>query len=157
MKKVTVYTDGSALGNPGPGGYGAVLIYGKHRKELSSGFQHTTNNRMEIMAAIAALRAMNEPCAPTIHSDSQYVVNAMSKGWVEGWKKRGWKRKDGPLKNADLWQELHDLAKVHEVTWQWVKGHAGNPLNERCDQLAVGAAKSKNLAEDVGFSASGEA
>ncbi|MEM1295413.1 MAG: ribonuclease HI, partial [Verrucomicrobiota bacterium] len=150
-------TDGSALGNPGPGGYGAVLIYGKHRKELSAGFRHTTNNRMEIMAAIAALKALTEPCAPVIHSDSQYVVNAMSKGWVQGWKKRGWKRKDGPLKNADLWEELYGLSSSHEVSWKWVKGHAGNPLNERCDQLAVGAAKSKKLVEDAGFSDSGEA
>ncbi len=151
MKHVILYTDGSALGNPGPGGYGALLIYGKHRKEVSAGFECTTNNRMEIWAAIAGLEALKEPCAVTIHSDSKYVVNAMGQGWVDGWRNRGWKRKKGPLKNGDLWRRLYDLAQTHEITWKWVKGHAGDPHNERCDRLAVGAAKSRDLAVDQGF------
>ncbi len=156
MKQVELYTDGSALGNPGPGGYGAVLLFNEFRKELSAGFQRTTNNRMEIMAAIAGLKALKEPCAVTVYSDSKYVVNAMDQGWVQGWRKRGWKRKDGPLKNADLWQEIYALAETHEVTWKWVKGHAGNPLNERCDELAVSAAKSDDLAPDSGFEPEGD-
>jgi ribonuclease HI len=152
MPPVTIYTDGSSLGNPGPGGYGAILISGQRQRELSEGFTLTTNNRMEIMAALAALQALKRPCEVTLHSDSQYLVNAMTMGWLKSWKKNGWRRKADTLKNADLWQQL-DLAIVpHQITWRWVKGHAGNRLNERCDQLATTAAKdSSRHRPDPGF------
>lgn len=152
MKQVKIYTDGSSRGNPGPGGFGTVLIHGRSQKELSGGFERTTNNRMEILAAIAGLEALREPCEITIYSDSQYLIQAMSKGWIQGWRKNGWKRKQNALlKNADLWQRIWKAAEPHEVVWKWVRGHAGNKFNEICDQLAVAAATSKKLQVDEGF------
>ena len=140
--KVIIYTDGSARSNPGRGGYGAVLKYtnpaGKtFTSELSRGYAKTTNNRMELMAVIVALEALNRPCDVEVHSDSQYVVNAFNKHWIDGWKKRGWKRRDGELKNAEMWQELDGLLQKHRVTAVWVRGHADNEWNNRCDALAV--------------------
>jgi ribonuclease HI len=152
MQSVTIYTDGSSRGNPGPGGYGAVLIAGSHKKELSGGFAKTTNNRMELMAAIVALEALKCPCAVELISDSKYVIDAMRLGWIHGWKKKGWSR--GPnkaLKNAGLWQRLEKAAEPHQMTWTWVKGHAGNPMNERCDELAFGCAEGESLPDDEGF------
>ncbi len=150
--KVTIYSDGSSRGNPGPGGYGAVLIAGQHEKELSGGFAKTTNNRMELMGAIVALEALKKPCAVELISDSKYVIDAMRLGWIHGWKKKGWSRgPNKPLKNAELWQRLDKAASPHTMTWSWVKGHADNPMNERCDKLASGSAKGENLPEDEGF------
>lgn len=137
MKEVTVYTDGSCSGNPGPGGWGAILRYGTTEKELSGGEKNTTNNRMELTAAIEALRALREPCRVELWSDSKYLCDAVNLGWLPAWKKRGWKRKDGPVKNPELWQELDRLMQVHTVTLHWVKGHAENAYNNRCDALAV--------------------
>ncbi|MEE8826123.1 MAG: ribonuclease HI [Eubacteriales bacterium] len=149
MTKVTMYTDGAARGNPdGPGGYGTVLLFTDssgtvHRKELSEGFPKTTNNRMELMAAIAGLEALNRPCDVELHSDSQYLINAFTKGWIEGWKKRGWKKADGtPVLNRDLWERLLAVAEPHNITWIWVRGHNGDKENERCDFLATSAADS---------------
>ena len=157
--KVVVYTDGSSRGNPGPGGYGAVLRYtdpaGKlHEKELSAGYKRTTNNRMELMGAIAALEALKRPCEVEVHSDSQYVVNAFNKHWVSGWQRRGWKNaKKEPVKNPDLWKRLLAAMEPHRVSWVWVRGHNGAELNERCDQLAVAAATgpASTLLSDDGF------
>ena len=155
--RVTVYTDGSSRGNPGPGGFGTVLIYVdtkgvEHRKELSCGYRLTTNNRMELMAPIAALEALKRPCEVEIHSDSQYVVNAFNKRWIDGWQARGWKGADKkPVKNIDLWQRLLVAAAPHKVRWIWVKGHAGKELNERCDELATTAADGDDLLVDEGF------
>ncbi|WP_026292728.1 ribonuclease HI [Rubritalea marina] len=150
--QVTIYTDGSSRGNPGPGGYAAVLQAGSHQKELSGGFAKTTNNRMELMAAIVALEALKQPCAVQLVSDSKYVVDAMRQGWIHGWKKKGWSRgPKKPLKNAELWQRLDRAASAHEMTWTWVKGHAGNPMNERCDELAVAETEKPNLQPDPGF------
>jgi ribonuclease HI len=144
MKQVVIYTDGACVGNPGPGGYGVVLLYGERRKEISGGFRLTTNNRMEILACIAGLQALKEPCDVTIYSDSQYVVNAMTKSWAIRWRERGWKRKEhGQLKdalNSDLWAQMLDLCEQHAVRFEWVRGHNGNEGNERCDQLARAAA-----------------
>lgn len=153
VKKVTIYTDGSSRGNPGPGGFGTVLIFGKIEKRISHGYLCTTNNRMEIMAALAGLKALKEPCEVTIFSDSQYLVNAMTKGWMEGWKKNGWakKKKSDVLKNVDLWKEMDLAVQGHEVTWNWVKGHAGNKYNEICDELATNAADGDNKIEDNGY------
>ena len=148
-KHVTIYTDGSALGNPGPGGYGAVLRFGEHRRELSGGFRHTTNNRMEILAAIEGLRALKTPCKVTLYTDSQYLVNAITKGWVRRWQSKGWMRnKKEEAKNPDLWERLLELLDKHQVTLHWVKGHAGHPENERCDELAVQAAAGSHLEVD---------
>jgi len=148
MAKITVYTDGSALGNPGPGGYGIVMISGKHRKEISQGYSHTTNNRMELLAIIVALETIKLDKADVIvYSDSKYVVDAIEKGWVFSWVKKGFKNK----KNPDLWRRFLAIYPKHRVKFSWVKGHAGNPLNERCDQLAVEAAKGTNLLEDAGY------
>ena len=135
---VTIYTDGACSGNPGPGGYGAILMYGSHKKELSGGDANTTNNRMELMGVITALKALNRPCQVDLYTDSQYVVNAIEKGWAKKWQSNGWMRnkKDKAL-NPDLWQTLLDLLEVHQVTFHWVKGHAENPYNNRCDELAV--------------------
>ena len=135
---VTIYTDGACSGNPGPGGYGAILMYGSHKKELSGGEANTTNNRMELMGVITALKALNRPCQVDLYTDSQYVVNAIEKGWARKWQANGWMRnkKDKAL-NPDLWQMLLDLLEVHQVTFHWVKGHAENPYNNRCDELAV--------------------
>lgn len=135
---VTIYTDGACSGNPGPGGYGAILMYGSHQKELSGGAANTTNNRMELMGVITALKALNRPCTVQLYTDSQYVVNAIEKGWAVKWRANGWMRnkKDKAL-NPDLWQELLELLEKHDVTFHWVKGHAENPYNNRCDELAV--------------------
>ena len=136
LKHIDVYTDGSCLGNPGPGGYGAVMVYGTHRKEISAGFTLTTNNRMELMGAIAALEALKEPCAVVLHSDSKYVLQGISE-WMPGWKRKGWKTAGGgAVKNQDLWQRLDAAAAQHRMTWTWVKGHAGHVDNERVDVLA---------------------
>lgn len=153
MKAVEIFTDGACSGNPGPGGYGAILLYGKYRKELSGGFRHTTNNRMEIFAAIAALEALNEPCSVTLFSDSSYLVDAISKNWLRGWKNRGWIKADKqPVLNVDLWQRLDGLLSVHSVTFHWVKGHASNENNNRCDELARTAILNRDrLPPDAGF------
>ncbi|MFD0895173.1 ribonuclease HI [Luteolibacter ambystomatis] len=152
MKRVTVYTDGACRGNPGPGGYGVVLIYGKHRLELSQGYAHTTNNRMELLAAITALEELSEPCEVELHSDSRYVIDALIKNWIKGWKAKGWKTSTGgPVKNQDLWVRLVNASAPHKMTWKWVRGHAGHTENERCDVLAVAAARERNLPEDAGF------
>ena len=138
MKTVTIYTDGACSGNPGPGGWGAILRWGEHSKELSGGEASTTNNRMELTAVISALRALREPCAVELYSDSKYVIDGLDKGWAESWRRRGWVRSDKkPALNPDLWGELLELAAVHEVRCHWVKGHADNEFNNRCDQLAV--------------------
>ncbi|OKH21419.1 ribonuclease HI [Hydrococcus rivularis NIES-593] len=152
LKEVTIYTDGACLGNPGAGGYGVVLIYGRHRKELSGGFRLTTNNRMEILAAIAGLMALKTKCTVTLYTDSQYLVNAITKGWARQWQKNGWKRnKKEKAKNSDLWEQLLNLCAQHEVNFIWVKGHAGNPENEYCDRLAVSAALQKDLPPDAAY------
>ena len=159
--QVTIYTDGSSRGNPGPGGYGAVLLYvdpsgREHRRELSQGYRRTTNNRMELMGAIAALEALNRPCDVELHSDSQYVVNAFNQHWVDGWKKRGWKTAaKKPVKNPDLWRRLIAAMEPHHVTWVWVKGHAESELNNRCDELATGAADGADLLADEAFEREG--
>jgi len=137
MKKVTIYTDGACSGNPGPGGWAAVLQYGDKTRERSGGEAQTTNNRMELLAAISALELLKEPCEVALYTDSQYLCNAINKGWLKGWKAKGWKRKEGELKNPDLWQRLDALLATHAVTFFWVKGHADNAFNNRCDALAV--------------------
>jgi len=139
MKKVTIYTDGACSGNPGPGGWGAILMYGSNKKELSGGDKSTTNNRMELISVISALEALKEPCEVKLHTDSQYVANAINLGWLESWIKKGWKRKGGEVKNPDLWVKLVPLLEKHNVTFVWVKGHADNEHNNRCDELAVEA------------------
>ena len=142
MKEIELYTDGSCSGNPGPGGWGAVLRWNGAEKELSGGSRDTTNNRMELTAAIEGLRAVKEPCAVTLYSDSKYLCDAILKGWLENWKKRGWKKADKqPVLNPDLWQELDGLLAVHRVRFVWVKGHADNRYNNRCDELAVAQTK----------------
>ena len=152
MKQVSIYTDGAAKKNPGPGGYGVLLMHGKRRRELSGGFKRTTNNRMEILAAIAGLEALKMPCRVTLHSDSRYLVDAMTKGWLRAWKARGWSRANKQyLKNTDLWKRLDVARGVHQVSWRWVKGHAGHAENERCDALADRAARSGKLATDHGY------
>ena len=137
MKKVSIYTDGACSGNPGPGGWGAILLYGEKAKELSGGHPATTNNRMELMSVIAALEALKEPCKVELYSDSQYVVKAVNEGWLTNWQKRGWRRKEGEVKNLDLWLTLIPLLEFHEVSFNWVKGHAEDAYNNRCDELAV--------------------
>ncbi len=142
MKAVTLYTDGACSGNPGPGGWGAVLLYGSHRKELSGGAPSTTNNRMELTAVIEALKILKEPCQVALYSDSKYVIDALEKGWAWGWKRRGWVKSDKkPALNPDLWEELLQLTQIHTLEYHWVKGHASNPLNNRCDELAVAESK----------------
>lgn len=155
--EVTIYTDGSARGNPnGPGGYGTVLLYTDskgvcHRKELSAGYVKTTNNRMEMSAAIAGLEALKRPCQVVLYSDSQYLVNAFNQHWIDSWQKKNWKRgKNEPVKNVDLWKRLLKAMEPHQVEYRWVKGHAGHPENERCDQLAVAAALGDQLLIDPG-------
>lgn len=133
---VTIYTDGACSGNPGPGGWGAVLIYGDKERDLCGGEADTTNNRMELMGAIEALRALKKPCAVDLYTDSTYVRKGITE-WIHDWKKRGWKTADKkPVKNADLWQQLEEISLKHKVKWHWVKGHDGHPLNERADELA---------------------
>ena len=146
MKKVTIYTDGACSGNPGPGGYGAVLRYGGRSKELSGGFRRTTNNRMELLAVITGLETLRDPCDVTIYSDSRYIVDAVNKGWARRWKANGWRtagRK--PVRNRDLWQDLDRARERHEVEWVWVRAHAGHPENERVDRLARCAARAAAL------------
>ena len=137
MKKVQIYTDGACSGNPGPGGWGAILMYGSIKKELSGGEAATTNNRMELISVIMALEALREPCQVELYTDSQYVANAVNLGWLASWEKRGWRRKGGEVKNPDLWQRLVPLLDKHKVTFIWIRGHAENEYNERCDELAV--------------------
>ena len=141
-KSVEIYTDGACSGNPGPGGYGVVLKYGGHERELSGGERETTNNRMELTAVIKGLSALKEPCSVTLYSDSKYVLDALQLGWAEKWRANGWMRtkKDKAL-NPDLWEELLSLTEKHDMTYVWVRGHAGHPENERCDALAVASAK----------------
>ena len=142
MKQVTIYTDGACSGNPGPGGWGAILMYGAHKRELSGGEADTTNNRMELTAVIRALSLLKEPCVVELWSDSKYVIDGLSKGWAKGWKAKGWVKSDKkPALNVDLWQELLPLVARHEVHYHWVKGHASNEKNNRCDQLAVAESK----------------
>lgn len=146
---ITIYTDGSSRGNPGRGGYGAILMSGSLKKEISQGYRHTTNNRMELMAVIAGLKALKKHgLNVTVYSDSQYVVNAVEKGWLTNWLRTNFK---GGKKNADLWKEYHELAQKHHVRFKWVKGHAENPFNNRCDELATGAADGGDLLEDEGY------
>lgn len=150
MAEVVVYTDGSAKGNPGPGGYGVVMLYGKHRLELAEGFRKTTNNRMELLAVIVALERLKKEGTPVIvYSDSKYVVDSVQKGWVFTWEKKGFAKK----KNVDLWQRFLRIYRKQQVRFQWVKGHANVPENERCDELAVGAAESSNLKIDSAYEA----
>ena len=138
VKTVTIYTDGACSGNPGPGGWGAILMYGPHKKELSGGEAQTTNNRMELTGVITALEALKEPCAVELYSDSKYVIDALEKGWAKGWRARGWVKGDKkPALNPDLWARLLELCEYHTVNLHWVKGHASNPYNNRCDELAV--------------------
>lgn len=148
MAEIIMYTDGAAQGNPGPGGYGVVLMSGPYRRELSAGYAHTTNNRMELLAVISGLEALKNPGEQvTVYSDSKYVVDAVEKGWVFGWEKKGFKDK----KNPDLWRRFLQVYRRHRVRFVWVKGHADIPENERCDRLAVAAATSGDLIEDVGY------
>ncbi len=153
---IKIYTDGSARGNPdGPGGYGTILLYVDskgvtHEKELSAGFKKTTNNRMELLAAVIGLEALNKPCNVVIYSDSQYLVKAFNEHWIDGWIKKGWKRgKNEPVKNVDLWKRLLKAMEPHTVTYEWVRGHNGHPMNERCDVLATTAADGTDLLDDV--------
>lgn len=149
LNSIKIYTDGAARGNPGPGGYGVVLMSGMHRKELSKGFRFTTNNRMELMAVIEGLRALKKNDVPvTIYSDSQYVVNAISKGWLNTWIKTNFK---GDKKNPDLWKIYYELAKNFNIRMEWVRGHADNEHNNRCDELATTAADGKNLEADTWY------
>lgn len=136
MSEVEIWTDGACSGNPGPGGWGVILVAGDKRKELFGGEEMTTNNRMELMAAISALEALKRPCAVALHIDSQYVRQGITQ-WIHGWKRNGWKTADKkPVKNAELWQRLEEATKLHRIDWRWVKGHAGDPMNERADELA---------------------
>ena len=152
LPQVDIYTDGGCDPNPGPGGYGAVLLHRQKRAEISGGFRQTTNNRMEIYAAIKGLELLKRPCLVTVHSDSQYVVKAMMAGWVLGWKKRHWWRtKQERACNADLWQRLVALCQLHRVKFVWVRGHAGNRENERCDQLSTAALRKPHLPVDEGY------
>ncbi len=138
MRSVNIYTDGACSGNPGPGGWGAVLVYGVHEKELSGGAAQTTNNRMELTAVIESLQLLKEPCNVTLTTDSKYVVDSITLGWAKSWKARGWiKSNKEPALNVDLWEKLLALLEIHNVEFVWVKGHAGHPYNERCDRMAV--------------------
>lgn len=151
QKSVEIFTDGSCLGNPGPGGYGVILRYKGREKELNQGYQNTTNNRMELLAAIVGLESLKEPCAVTLYTDSQYVKQGIE-SWLANWKKRNWKTANrDDVKNKDLWQRLDTINQQHKVTWRWVKGHAGHAENERCDELARSAASGTNLLVDSGF------
>lgn len=142
MKEVQIYTDGACRGNPGHGGWGAILVYGKYEKELSGGERETTNNRMELLAAISGLEALKEPCAVTLYSDSKYLVDAFLERWVYSWRDHGWRRGRDELKNPDLWERLFSLTEKHSVKFVWVKGHNGHDYNERCDALATAFADS---------------
>lgn len=152
MTQVTVYTDGACSGNPGPGGYGVLMKSGKHTKEMSQGYRKTTNNRMELLAVIVALQALTRPCEVTLYSDSRYVVDAIEKNWAKSWKARGWKKADKqPALNADLWAAVLDQLAKHKVKLVWVKGHASNEGNNRCDEIAVAASRSGHLLIDEGY------
>ena len=140
MKQVELYTDGACRGNPGKGGWGAILVYGKYEKELTGAEPMTTNNRMELTSVIEGLKALKEPCRVTLYSDSKYVIDAFLEGWVENWRASGWKRGKEALKNPELWEQLYSLTKIHEIEFVWVKGHNGHPYNERCDALATSSA-----------------
>lgn len=142
MKEVEIYTDGACRGNPGRGGWGAILVYGRHEREMSGGEALTTNNRMELLAAIESLSALKESCAVTLYSDSKYLVDAFNEGWVESWREHGWRRGREELKNPDLWQRLYELSCRHEIKFVWVRGHNGHSYNERCDRLATAFADS---------------
>ncbi|MCC7303786.1 MAG: ribonuclease HI [Bacteroidia bacterium] len=150
--QIIIYTDGASRGNPGPGGYGTILMAGTHRKELSEGYRLTTNNRMELLSVIKGLEALRKPCQVIIYSDSKYVVDSVEKGWVFGWEKTGFKKKMNP----DLWKRFLIVYRRHKVKFHWVKGHANNPFNNRCDELAVEAALGHDLREDEGYQASEE-
>jgi ribonuclease HI len=150
MKKIQLFTDGACSGNPGPGGFGAILRYNCSEKEISGGYRHTTNNRMELMGVIAALESLKEPCDVIATTDSQYVVNAVEKRWVWGWKTKEWRGSNRkPVANIDLWKRLLVLLEVHKVSFKWIRGHAGHAENERCDALAVAASMGRDLPEDV--------
>ena len=152
MRSVTIYTDGACSGNPGAGGYGVVMLYGTARKELSGGFRKTTNNRMEVLGVIKGLEALKEPCRVTLYSDSKYVVDAIEKGWAKKWKSQGWMRNNKEkASNVDLWERLLDLLEIHQVSFIWVKGHADNLENERCDQLARAAIQENTLENDENY------
>ncbi len=153
-KQVTAYTAGACLGNPGPGGYGAVLLFGDTRRELSGGFSPTTNNRMELLAVIEALSALKQACRVELYTDSKYVRDAIEKGWLNGWKRNGWKTAaKKPVKNRDLWTRLSPLLEAHDVRFHWVRGHSGVPENERCDALASAEARKAGLPRDEGYPA----
>ena len=142
MKKVELYTDGACSGNPGPGGFGAILRYGDAEKEISGGEKETTNNRMELLAVISGLEALKEPCEVKVITDSKYFSDALDKGWLHNWKNNGWKKSNGkPVLNTDLWTRFLKLSETHKITTLWIKGHAGHPENERCDKMAVGESK----------------
>lgn len=154
--RTVIYTDGSSLGNPGPGGYGVVIPSADGDTELSAGFRHTTNNRMELLACIVGLAQLKEPTAVALYSDSRYVVDGITKGWARKWRSNDWRKSNGqPALNPDLWERLLDLCQRHDVRFVWVKGHAGNPGNERCDQLATQAAAGGNLPPDKGYEGGG--
>ncbi len=152
MKTITIYTDGACSGNPGAGGYGVVMLYGSARKELSGGYRKTTNNRMEVLAVIKGLEALKEPCTIKLYSDSKYVVDAIEKGWAKKWRSQGWMRNNKEkASNVDLWEHLLALLEIHKVSFIWVKGHAENPENERCDQLARAAIQKNTLENDENY------
>jgi ribonuclease HI len=151
MRKVVIHTDGACKGNPGPGAYGAVLVCGKHRKEISAAYHLTTNNRMELRAAIAALDLLSEPCEVELHSDSKYLIDAIQQNWIDGWKRRSWRTAaNQAVKNRDLWQQLMEAMAPHRIRWHWVKGHVGHRENERCDQLANQAVAGGEMIDDAG-------
>lgn len=152
MKEVIIYTDGACSGNPGKGGYGVILSYMGNKKELSEGFECTTNNRMELLAAITGLEALKEPCSVKLWSDSKYLIDSVNKKWIESWQKNGWKNsKKEAVKNRELFERLIELMKIHEVEFCWVKGHDGHPENERCDFLATSAASGDDLKHDTDY------
>jgi ribonuclease HI len=154
VSNILLYTDGACSGNPGPGGYGVVLLQARQRRELSGGYRLTTNNRMEMMAAIVGLTALESPSQVTLYSDSKYLIDAVVKGWAKKWRANHWKRNTKEkAKNPDLWGQLLDLNERHQITWTWVKGHSGHPENERCDRLAVQASRQANLPRDEVFEA----
>lgn len=152
IPEIKIYTDGACSGNPGPGGYGAILIYGERKKEISGGYRLTTNNRMELTAVIESLGELKKPCIITLYSDSKYIVDAINQGWLKKWMASGWVKSDkSPVKNVDLWKKLMHLLKPHRVTWVWVKGHSDNQYNALCDKLAVEASKSDSLKTDTEY------
>ena len=157
MKKVEIFTDGACSGNPGKGGYGAILRYGSVSKEISQGYKCTTNNRMELLAAITALEMLREPCEVTLYSDSKYLVDSVNLGWIKKWQANGWIRKGaGPAKNIDLLERLTKQLSTHKVSFVWVKGHDGHSENERCDTLATTAVKGEHLIDDTGYMKEGK-